>query len=69
MLSILWAYHTTSIIFIGKTPFSMVYGMEYVIPIEIGMPSFRTSNFDNKNNEIELRLNLNLLNEKSERAS
>ena len=35
---------------------------------EIGMPNFRTSNFDKKNNEIELRLNLDLLDEKRERA-
>ena len=32
------------------------------------MPSFRTSNFEKKNNEIELRLNLDLINEKRERA-
>ena len=32
------------------------------------MPSFRTSYFDKENNEIELRLNLDLLGEKRERA-
>ena len=32
------------------------------------MPSFGTSNFDKENNKIELRLNLDLLDEKRERA-
>ena len=41
----------------------MVYETESVIPVEIGMPSFRTSNFDKKNNEIELRINLDLFND------
>ena len=32
------------------------------------MPNFKTSNFDKENNEAELRLNLNLLDEKREQA-
>ena len=66
--SILWAYHTTSRIPTGETPYSMVYGTESVIPVEIGMPSFRTSNFDKDSNDGELRLNLDLLEEKREQA-
>ncbi|GFS40777.1 hypothetical protein Acr_00g0070490 [Actinidia rufa] len=50
----------------GEPPYSMVFGTESVIPVEIGMPSFRTSNFDKESNEIELRLNLDLLDEKRE---
>ena len=46
----------------------MVYEIESVIPVEIGMPNFRTSNFDKENNEIELRHDLDLLDEKRERA-
>ncbi|GFY88915.1 hypothetical protein Acr_06g0008550 [Actinidia rufa] len=52
----------------GQTPYSMVFGTESVIPVEIGMPSFRTSNFDKESNEAELRLNLNLLEERREKA-
>ncbi|GFS37978.1 hypothetical protein Acr_00g0055000 [Actinidia rufa] len=66
--SILWAYHTTSRIPTGKTPYSMVFGTESVILVEIGMPSFRTSKFDNESNEAELRLNLDLLEERREKA-
>ena len=46
----------------------MVYGTELVILVEIGMPSFRTLNFDKKKNKTELRLNLDFLDEKRERA-
>ncbi|GFY82856.1 hypothetical protein Acr_02g0010960 [Actinidia rufa] len=66
--SILWAYHTTSQVPIGETPYSMVFGTELVIPVEIGMLNFRTSNFSNENNEIELHLKLDLLDEKRERV-
>ncbi|GFS37316.1 hypothetical protein Acr_00g0051350 [Actinidia rufa] len=66
--SILWAYHTTSRILTGETPYSMVFGTESVIPVEIGVPSFRTSNFDKESNEAELRLYLDLLEEKREKA-
>ncbi|GFZ06814.1 hypothetical protein Acr_18g0009840 [Actinidia rufa] len=66
--SILWAYHTTSRIPTGETPYSMVFGTESVIPVEIGMPSIRTSNFDKESNEAELRLNLDLLEERREKA-
>ena len=67
LLSIFWAYHTTSRIPTGEIPFFMVYETESVIPME-RMPSFKTSNFDKENNETKLRLNLDLLDEKRERA-
>ena len=43
----------------------MVFG---TIPVEICMPSFKTSNFNKENNETELRLNLDLFDEKREKA-
>ena len=58
----------TSRIPTGEMLYSMVYGIESVILVEIGIPSFRTSNFNNKNNKTELRLNLDLFDEKRERA-
>ena len=48
---ILWAYYTTSKIPMSEMPFFMVYGTKLVVPVEIRMPSFRTSNFDKENNE------------------
>ncbi|GFZ14418.1 hypothetical protein Acr_24g0006080 [Actinidia rufa] len=67
--SILWAYHTTSRIPTGEMPYSMVYGIELVIPMKIGMPSFRTSNFDEGNNEAKIRLNLDFFEEKREKVT
>ncbi|GJR90769.1 hypothetical protein Tco_0214780 [Tanacetum coccineum] len=43
----------------SDTPFSLTYGMEAVIPTEIGMPTYRTAVVDAVHNNEELRLNLN----------
>ncbi|GJW62581.1 reverse transcriptase domain-containing protein [Tanacetum coccineum] len=53
----------------GDTPFSLTYGTEAVIPAEIGMPTYRTATVDTVHNDEELRLNLDLLEEKRERAA
>nr|GEW31445.1 reverse transcriptase domain-containing protein [Tanacetum cinerariifolium] len=42
--------------------------IEVVIPTEIGMPTYRTAAVDVVNNDAELRLNLDLLEERHERA-
>ena len=55
------AYYTNRKIPTGETPYSLVYGSELVIPVETGVPSFRTMNFDKEYNEEELRLNVDLL--------
>ncbi|GJV36006.1 reverse transcriptase domain-containing protein [Tanacetum coccineum] len=52
----------------GDTPFSLTYGMEAVIPAEIGMLTYRTMVVDAVHNDEELRLNLDLLEERRERA-
>ncbi|GJQ92009.1 reverse transcriptase domain-containing protein [Tanacetum coccineum] len=51
------------------TPFSLTYGTEAVIPAEIGMPTYRTMVVDAAHNDEELRLNLDLLEERRERAA
>ena len=53
---------------IGKTPFSMTYGAEVVIPLETGFPTLRTSSFNLSDNNEHLRKNLNLIEEKKENA-
>ncbi|GJV60907.1 reverse transcriptase domain-containing protein [Tanacetum coccineum] len=47
-------------------PFSLAYGTEAVIPTEIGMPIRRTTQRTNEENDVELRLNLNLLEKQRE---
>ncbi|GJY31040.1 reverse transcriptase domain-containing protein [Tanacetum coccineum] len=66
---VLWAHHTMIKSSHGDTPFSLTYGTEAVIPAEIGMPTYRTAAVDAVHNDEELRLNLDLLEEKRERAA
>ncbi|GJV08912.1 reverse transcriptase domain-containing protein [Tanacetum coccineum] len=66
---VLWAHRTMIKSSDRDTPFSLTYGTEAVIPAEIGMPTYRTATVDTVHNDEELRLNLDLLEEKRERAS
>nr|GEY53625.1 reverse transcriptase domain-containing protein [Tanacetum cinerariifolium] len=66
---ILWAHRTMIKSSHGDTPFSLTYRTEAVIPAEIGMPTYRTTAVDVVSNDEELRLNLDLLEERRERAA
>nr|GEY28167.1 reverse transcriptase domain-containing protein [Tanacetum cinerariifolium] len=66
---VLWAYRTMIKSSHGDTPFSLTYGTEAVIPVEIGMPTYRTAVLDVVYNDEELRLNLDLLEGRRERAA
>ncbi|GKV48101.1 hypothetical protein SLEP1_g54937 [Rubroshorea leprosula] len=59
--NVLWAYRTTSRTATGETPYHLAFGTEAVIPIEIGVPSFRVTHFDERRNGQLLRENLDLL--------
>ncbi|GKU97906.1 hypothetical protein SLEP1_g10981 [Rubroshorea leprosula] len=61
--NVLWAYRTTSRIATGETPYHLTFGTEAVIPIEIGIPSFKVTHFDEGQNGQLLRENLDLLDE------
>ncbi|XP_071903475.1 uncharacterized protein [Coffea arabica] len=67
--TILWAYRTTPRTATQETPFVLTYGAEAVIPAEIGVPSGRVQNFIARDNEEELRLNLDLLEARREEAA
>ena len=43
LLGVLWAYRTTARKPTGISPFALTYGIEVVIPTEIGMPTIRTA--------------------------
>ncbi|GKA73890.1 hypothetical protein Tco_0780192 [Tanacetum coccineum] len=53
----------------GDTPFSLTYDTEAVIPVEIGMPSLRCAEVNQTQNDEALMLNLDMLEEKRERAA
>jgi transposase InsO family protein len=66
---VLWSFRTTPKGSTQETPFSLVYGTEAVIPAEIAVPTHRVTAFSEEINEVNLRENLNLLEERRVMAS
>ena len=65
---VLWTYNTTPQKSMGETPFSMTYGEDAVIPLEMGFPTLRTSSFNLSINNELLEKSLDLINEIRESA-
>ena len=63
---VLWTYRTMLRRSTGETPFSMTYGAEAVIPLEIGFLTLRTSSFNLRDNDEQLTKSLDLIEEKRE---
>ena len=57
---VLWAYRTTVRTRTGETPFKLAYGSETVIPAKVHMANHRVTMYQDKDNEEQLRLNLDL---------
>ena len=47
----------------GETPFKLAYGSEVVIPVKVHMVNHRVMTYQDKDNEEQLRLNLDLIDE------
>ena len=60
---VLWAYMTTVRTTTGETPFKLAYGSEAIILAEIHMANHRVTMYQDKDNEEQLRLNLDLIDE------
>ena len=58
---IVWAYHTTLQSSTMETPFSLVYGSDAMIPVEIHESSPRFQSFGAEESNEERRVNLDLL--------
>uniref|UniRef100_A0A2N9H9C9 Integrase catalytic domain-containing protein n=1 Tax=Fagus sylvatica TaxID=28930 RepID=A0A2N9H9C9_FAGSY len=67
--SVLWTHRTTHRRSTGETPFALAYGVEAVIPLEVGLPTTRTTEFDTDQNENNLRKDLNLIEERRDIAA
>jgi len=65
---IVWAYHTTPQSSTMETPFSLVYGSDAMIPVEIHESSPRFLSFVTEESIEERRVNLDLLDEAREEA-
>ena len=64
----MWAYHTTPQSTTRETPFSLVYGLDAMILIEIQESSPRFQNFVAEESNEERKVNLDLLDEVREEA-
>ena len=47
----------------GETPFKLAYGSEAVIPVEVHMANHKVTRYQDKDNEEQLRLKLDLIDE------
>ena len=69
LLKVLWAYRTTSWTSTGETPFSLAYGVEAMIPVEVGIPSLRRNTYNQEENFALQRYELDLFEEKRDLAT
>nr|KYP56070.1 Gypsy retrotransposon integrase-like protein 1 [Cajanus cajan] len=51
-----------------ETPFRLTYGVDAMIPVEIGEPSFRRQHFHEESNDDSCRAELDVLDERREKA-
>ncbi|GKV48039.1 hypothetical protein SLEP1_g54877 [Rubroshorea leprosula] len=65
---VLWSCRTTPSSATGESPFSLAYGAEAVIPVEVGLPYARLDRHDDQVNGKLLRENLDLVEEVREMA-
>ncbi|GJX14082.1 hypothetical protein Tco_0205840 [Tanacetum coccineum] len=65
----LWAHHTMIKTSNGDTPFSLTYGTEAVILVEIGMLSLRCAEINQAKNDEGILLNLDILEERKEKTA
>ncbi len=66
--SVLWTHRTTVRKSTGETPFALAFGVEAIIPLEVEMPTTRTTEFEVETNEKTLWKDLDLLEEKRDLA-
>ena len=63
LLGVLWAYRTTVKTPTGETAFRLAYRSEAIILAEVHMANHRVTMYQDKDNEEQLRLNLDLIDE------
>ena len=66
---VLWTERTTPKKATGETPFRLAYGMEAVIPVEVGIPSYRAANYDPSTNDEQIMICKEMLTEKRQQAA
>jgi len=66
--SVLWAFRTTPRRSTGETPFSLTYGTEAIIPLEVSFPTLKTTQVEAGNNDEALEEALDFTQERREAA-
>uniref|UniRef100_A0A2N9HBP5 Integrase catalytic domain-containing protein n=1 Tax=Fagus sylvatica TaxID=28930 RepID=A0A2N9HBP5_FAGSY len=66
--TILWTFRTTPRSSTGETPYSLTYGVEAVIPLEVGLPTLRSEQYDPEDNELMLAKDMDLVQERRDLA-
>ncbi|XP_022880657.1 uncharacterized protein LOC111397926 [Olea europaea var. sylvestris] len=66
--SVLWSYLTAARTSKGETPFSLAFGIEAMITLEVGIPLLRITDYDKERNHMALRTELDLTEEKRNNA-
>ncbi|CAN1215297.1 Gag-Pol polyprotein [Linum perenne] len=65
---VLWAHRTAYKTATGETPYTLTYGTEAVLPVEISIPSIRIQEYRDEVNKQELMLNVDMIEERREKA-
>ena len=68
LVEVLWAYRYTPQSSTNESPFSLVYGANTMIPVEIGKPSLRRELYDPTHNHQNMATHLDLLPELREKG-
>lgn len=64
--NVLWAYRAMTRMTTGETPFSLAYGYEAMIPVEINVSLLRRKTYDQETNHELLRTKLDLVEERKD---
>ncbi|KAM1831691.1 hypothetical protein ACFX13_021748 [Malus domestica] len=65
---VLWSYRTSYRTSTGETPFSLAFGTEAVVPVELEQATYRIQNYMQIENDKQLTLNLDLVEEHRNQA-
>ena len=66
--NVLWAYQITLRKATNETPYSLTFGFEAIIPLEVGLPTIQTEAYDANHNKEVLAQDLDLVEEIRENA-
>ncbi len=67
--NVLWSYRTTVHTTTKEMPFRLTYGVEALLPVEIGLPTYRILKYSLEDNKERELMEKDLLQERREKAA